>query len=126
MMPTVYSLISLILISGAMLLPIPASAAETGKIPGLNASGPHFVYIMFKELQADLEKHIGKPINLHGKDSMFGVGCSSGVKMAASTKPGNPTFGFACCPLAKGEIEKNSMIITPLAQEPKMRIYWKR
>lgn len=136
-MPTFRSLISLILITGVALFPIPASAAEqspppiivaantaakTGEALGLNASGPHFVYIMFKELQADLEKHIGKPINLHGKDSMFGVGCSAGIKMAASTAPDNPTFGFACCPLAKDEIEKYKLDVTPLAMEPIMII----
>ncbi len=116
---------------GVLLLPLQALASDPSQtrpetrlvkvgVEGqpVVGSGAHFVWILFKDLQADLERHIGRPIKLYGEDSMYGVGCNAGIKMARRNSPEMETFGFVCCPLSTEEAEKEGLTVYPLALEP--------
>ncbi|GMT41832.1 MAG: phosphate-binding protein [bacterium] len=110
----------------AVLIFLPAPTAVTAKesklpdeIP-LHGAGAHFAWIMFNELQGDLEKSIGRPVKLYGKDSMYGVGCKAGIKMAKRNSADMETFGFTCCPLSPDELKKNGLTMYPLVWEPIM------
>ncbi len=96
------------------------ASVEGQQIPEnfISGSGSHFTWILFNELQADLEKHIGRPIKLHGKDSMYGVGCKAGIKIAKKNSIEMETFGFSCCPLSDEEVAKNGLDTHPIAWEP--------
>lgn len=94
-----------------------AYANKNEKSP-LMGAGAHFAWIVFDAIKADLEKATGRDVILFGENSMLGVGCNSGIKAAIQNKPGHETFGFVCCPLTEKEIEKENLIVHPLAYEP--------
>ena len=84
----------------------------------LMGAGAHFAWIVFDALKHDLERVTGKETVLFGQYSMLGVGCNAGIKAAKQNKPGHETFGFLCCPLSQEEIDKEGLIVYPLAKEP--------
>lgn len=84
----------------------------------LMGAGAHFAWIVFDALKEDLEKKTGRKTILFGENSMLGVGCNAGIKAAKQGTKSKETFGFVCCPLSKEEIEKEKLIIYPLAKEP--------
>jgi phosphate transport system substrate-binding protein len=81
-------------------------------------AGAHFAWTIFNSLKPDLQKLVNREIILFGKNSMLGQGCNAGIKMAKQNKPGHETFGFVCCPLNKQEVEKEGLVVYPLALEP--------
>lgn len=84
----------------------------------LMGAGAHFAWIVFDALKDDLEKKTGRKTVLFGENSMLGVGCNAGIKAAKQGTKSKETFGFVCCPLSKDEIEKEKLIVYPLAKEP--------
>lgn len=84
----------------------------------LMGAGAHFAWIVFDALKQDLERVTGRKTILFGENSMLGVGCNAGIKAAKQNTPGHETFGFVCCPLSEQEVEKNKLIVWPLAKEP--------
>jgi len=84
----------------------------------LMGAGAHFAWIVFDALKADLEKKTGRKTILFGENSMLGVGCKAGIKAAKQGTKSRETFGFVCCPLSKEEVEKEKLIVYPLAKEP--------
>ena len=80
--------------------------------------GAHFSWIIFNDIKPDLEQISGRKITLFGMDSMLGQGCNAGIKNALLNSPTHETFGFVCCPLSKEEIDKEGLIVYPLAKEP--------
>jgi len=102
------------------LLAMPAMAApadETGD-DVLRGVGAHFAWIVFDAIEADLEAATGRKIELYGKNSMLGVGCNAAVKLARQASEHGDTFGFVCCPLSEEEVEREGLIVHPLALEP--------
>lgn len=83
-------------------------------------AGAHFSYVIFDMMKKELEEKSNRRIALFGKNSTLGVGCKAGIKMAKQNVPGRETFGFVCCPLDQEEIEKEGLIVYPLALEPVM------
>lgn len=84
----------------------------------LMGAGAHFAWILFDAMKADLETKIGRKTILFGENSMLGVGCNAGIKAAKQGTKSRETFGFVCCPLSEEEIEKEQLIVYPLAKEP--------
>jgi phosphate transport system substrate-binding protein len=84
----------------------------------LMGAGAHFAWIIFDALKADLEAKTGRKTILFGENSMLGVGCNAGIKAAKQGTKSHETFGFICCPLSDEEIEKEQLIVYPLAKEP--------
>ena len=84
----------------------------------LMGAGPHFAWILFDAIKADLEAKTGRKTILFGENSMLGVGCNAGIKAAKQGTKSRETFGFVCCPLSDEEIEKEQLIVYPLAKEP--------
>jgi phosphate transport system substrate-binding protein len=84
----------------------------------LMGAGAHFAWIVFDALKADLEEKTGRKTILFGENSMLGVGCKAGIKAAKQGTKSRETFGFVCCPLSEEEIEKEQLIVYPLAKEP--------
>ena len=97
--------------------PMP-KASDTHPTGYVTGAGAHFSWIIFKTLQKDLEQVSGRKIMLYGKDSMLGQGCNAGIKNASLNGPGKESFGFICCPLSQAEIDKEKIIVYPLALEP--------
>ena len=84
----------------------------------LMGAGAHFAWIVFNSIKEDLEKKIGRKTVLFGENSMLGVGCNAGIKAAKQGTKSKETFGFVCCPLSPEEVEKEQLIVYPLAKEP--------
>jgi len=84
----------------------------------LMGAGAHFAWIVFDALKEDLERKTGRSTILFGENSMLGVGCNAGIKAAKQHTIGHETFGFVCCPLTEEEVEKNNLVVYPLAKEP--------
>jgi phosphate transport system substrate-binding protein len=84
----------------------------------LMGAGAHFAWIIFDALKADLEAKTGRKTILFGENSMLGVGCNAGIKAAKQGTKSRETFGFVCCPLSDEEVEKEQLIVYPLAKEP--------
>ena len=84
----------------------------------LMGAGAHFAWIVFDALKEDLEKKTGRKTILFGENSMLGIGCNAGIKAAKQGTKSKETFGFVCCPLSKEEVEKEKLIVYPLAKEP--------
>ncbi len=84
----------------------------------LMGAGAHFAWILFDAIKADLEAKTGRKTILFGENSMLGVGCNAGIKAAKQGTKSHETFGFVCCPLSAEEIEKEQLIVYPLAKEP--------
>lgn len=84
----------------------------------LMGAGAHFAWILFDAIKEDLEAKTGRKTILFGENSMLGVGCNAGIKAAKRGTKSQETFGFVCCPLSEEEIEKEQLIVYPLAKEP--------
>lgn len=84
----------------------------------ITAAGAHFSWVVFDGQKQALEKHIGRPIKLFGREQMLGAGCNAGIKTALSNRPGHETFGLVCCPLDAREIAAKHLRIYPIAEEP--------
>lgn len=96
-----------------------SDAAVPGGDDGVvTGAGAHFAWIIFDAIKSDLERRTGRRITLYGKNSMLGQGCNAGVKTAKLNGAGGETFGFVCCPLDKKELEKEGLILHPIALEP--------
>ena len=101
-------------------------AAESSKLSidseadenALMGAGAHFAWILFDAIKDDLEAKTGRKTILFGENSMLGVGCNAGIKAAKQGTKSRETFGFVCCPLSKEEIDKEQLIVYPLAKEP--------
>lgn len=105
----------LTLVCIGILLPIGPAYSDEDVLMG---AGAHFAWIVFDALKEDLEATTGRKIILFGENSMLGVGCNAGIKAAMQNAPKHETFGFVCCPLSQKEIEKNKLLVWPLAKEP--------
>lgn len=113
-------LLSLALAAGATTVAAtetPPAAGEAGD-DVLMGAGAHFAWILFNAIKADLEAKTGRKTILFGENSMLGVGCNAGIKAAKQGAKNRETFGFVCCPLSDEEIEKEQLIVYPLAMEP--------
>ncbi len=94
------------------------STADHVNDNALMGVGAHFAWILFDAIKADLEAKTNRKIILFGENSMLGVGCNAGIKATRQTTQSQETFGFTCCSLSDEEIEKEQLIIYPLAKEP--------
>ena len=107
-----------------LLLPTLSAMADEAKDElknddnALMGAGAHFAWIVFDALKEDLEKKTGRKTILFGENSMLGVGCNAGIKAAKQGTKSRETFGFVCCPLSDEEVEKEKLIVYPLAKEP--------
>ena len=89
------------------------------KTPGtIVGAGAHFSWVVLNGQHRALEKHIGRPISLFGKEQMLGVGCNAGIKTAQENRPGHETFGMVCCSLSDAELRETDLRIFPIAKEP--------
>jgi ABC-type phosphate transport system substrate-binding protein len=95
-----------------------AAHEESHEPDALMGAGAHFAWIVFDALKEDLEKKTGRKTILFGENSMLGVGCNAGIKAAKQATESHETFGFVCCPLSDEEVEKEGLIVYPLAKEP--------
>lgn len=92
-----------------------AAAAEPQPVTG---AGEHFTWVLLDEMRPQLERDHNLKLKLIGRESMLGYGCNQGIKKAKENQPGNQTFGFICCPLAREEVEKKGLTVHPVALEP--------
>jgi ABC-type phosphate transport system substrate-binding protein len=92
-----------------------APAAEPTPVTG---AGEHFTWVLLDAVRPQLERDYGIKLKLIGRESMLGHGCHQGIKKAQENRPGNATFGFVCCPLAKEEVEQEGLTVHPVALEP--------
>ncbi|MCI0506725.1 MAG: substrate-binding domain-containing protein [Gammaproteobacteria bacterium] len=97
-----------------------STLADESHENALLGAGAHFAWIVFDALKEDLKRATGRDTILFGENSMLGVGCNAGIKAAQQNAIGHETFGFVCCPLTEEEIEKEQLIVYPLAMEPVM------
>ncbi|MDH5324340.1 MAG: substrate-binding domain-containing protein [Gammaproteobacteria bacterium] len=88
----------------------------------ITGAGAHFSWIVFDELESELEQLTGRKLNLYGQGSMMGVGCNAGIKTALKSTPEQEAFGFTCCPLSDVEMKKKSIQVYPIALEPILAI----
>jgi ABC-type phosphate transport system substrate-binding protein len=95
-----------------------AAHDESHEPDALMGAGAHFAWIVFDALKEDLEAKTGRKTILFGENSMLGVGCNAGIKAAKQATESHETFGFVCCPLSDEEVEKEGLIVYPLAKEP--------
>jgi phosphate transport system substrate-binding protein len=117
-----YSKKNLILLF-SILLSNPATvlaAHANNKNDTITGAGAHFAWVIFDSLKEELEQSTGKKLQLFGKNSNLGMGCNAGIKLAKQNTESNQTFGFVCCPLSQHELDKEQLIIYPLAEEPVM------
>ena len=96
----------------------PISIDDAANENALMGAGAHFAWILFDAIKEDLEAKTGRKTILFGENSMLGVGCNAGIKAAKQGTKSRETFGFVCCPLSKEEVEKEQLIVYPLAKEP--------
>ena len=101
----------------SLLAPFHSAAAETSDEPIMGA-GAHFAWVVFNAIKEDLEQKVGRKTILFGENSMMGMGCEAGIKAAKQATASHETFGFLCCPLSDEEVEKEGLIVYPLAKEP--------
>jgi ABC-type phosphate transport system substrate-binding protein len=100
-----------------------ATAAEPAT-PGhaaptvVTGAGEHFTWMLLDEVRPNLERAFGIQLDLIGRESMLGHGCSHGIKKAKENRPDHPTFGFVCCPLSREEVEKEGLTVHAVALEP--------
>jgi phosphate transport system substrate-binding protein len=86
--------------------------------PPIVGAGAHFAWVIFNDLRPALEQSSGRTVKLFGKESMLGMGCNAGIKMAQQNRPGNESFGFVCCPLSEKEVKEKDIRVHPIAKEP--------
>lgn len=101
--------------SGLIAAEVPAVKKDPSTIVG---AGAHFSWVIFNDLKPALEHRSGRTVKLFGKESMLGMGCNAGIKMAQQNRSGNETFGFVCCPLGEKEVKKKNIQVHPIAKEP--------
>lgn len=99
-------------------LPERANADDTKKDNPVTGAGAHFAWVIFDSLKDELEQSSGRKISLFGKGASLGMGCNSGIKLAAMSSSENETFGFVCCPLSDHEVHEKKIKVYPLADEP--------
>lgn len=99
-------------------LALPVSAVEPSDPRTITGAGEHFTWVLLDEIRPQLERDFNVKLNLMGRESMLGHGCNQGIKKAKENAPGNETFGFLCCPLAKEEAEKEGLTVHGVALEP--------
>lgn len=100
-----------------VLSPFQPALAEPNDDP-LMGAGAHFAWVVFNAIKEDLEQKVGRKTILFGENSMLGMGCEAGIKSAKQATASHETFGFLCCPLSDEEVEKEGLIVYPLANEP--------
>ncbi len=108
--------------------PMPALAAEALTLAALQqeaagstkvtGAGEHFTWVLLDQVRTGLERDHRIQLDLVGRESMLGHGCTQGIKMARQNRPGRETFGFICCPLDKSEVDKEQLAVHPIAREP--------
>jgi len=81
-------------------------------------AGAHFSWVIFNDLKPALEQSSSRTVKLFGKESMLGMGCNAGIKMAQQNRPGSESFGFVCCPLSEQEVKEKDILVHPIAKEP--------
>ncbi|MFW2438833.1 MAG: substrate-binding domain-containing protein [Arenicellales bacterium] len=86
--------------------------------PPIVGAGAHFSWVIFNDLKPALEQSSGRTVTLFGKESMLGMGCNAGIKMAQQNRPGSESFGFVCCPLSEKEVKQKDIQVHPIANEP--------
>ncbi len=91
---------------------------ENDKQSPIVGAGAHFSWVIFNDLKPALEQSSGRTVELFGKESMLGMGCNAGIKMAKQNRPGNESFGFVCCPLSEKEVSEKNIQVHPIANEP--------
>jgi phosphate transport system substrate-binding protein len=94
-----------------------ATAEKDNQAPVVGA-GAHFAWVIFNDLKPALQQSSGRTVELFGKESMLGMGCNAGIKMAQQNRPGKESFGFVCCPLSDKEVHEKNIQVHPLAKEP--------
>ena len=96
----------------------PFSLAADSNPEEIVGAGAHFSWVVFDGQHKALEKHVGRPISLFGKEQMLGAGCNAGIRVARSSRPGAETFGLVCCQLSKKEMRAKNIRIFSIANEP--------
>jgi len=96
----------------------PVMAADKTPPATISGAGEHFTWVLLDEIRPQLEHEHNIKLELVGRDSMVGVGCSQGIRKAKENSAGHDSFGFICCPLAKSEVEKQGLTVHPVAKEP--------
>jgi len=86
--------------------------------PPIIGAGAHFAWVIFNDLKPALQQSSGRTVELFGKESMLGMGCNAGIKMAQQNRPGSESFGFVCCPLSEEEVKEKNIQVHPIAKEP--------
>ncbi|MCK5358986.1 MAG: substrate-binding domain-containing protein, partial [Gammaproteobacteria bacterium] len=86
--------------------------------PAIIGAGAHFAWVIFNDLKPALQQSSGRTVELFGKESMLGMGCNAGIKMAQQNQPGKESFGFVCCPLSDKEVHEKDIQVHPIAKEP--------
>ncbi len=104
----------------AALLLVSWSGLATAEEPPqpVTGAGEHFTWVLLDQIRPQIERDFNLKLNLIGRESMLGHGCNQGIKKARENRPGNATFGFICCPLAREEVEKEGLTVHPVALEP--------
>lgn len=95
-----------------------AKMAKDSSDGPLMGAGSHFAWVIFDDLKDELEKTIGREMIIFGKNTTHGVGCKAGLKAIKLKSSGQETFGFVCCSLSEATIEKEQIVVHPLANEP--------
>lgn len=94
------------------------AAAEKDNQAPIVGAGAHFAWVIFNDLKPALQQSSGRTVELFGKESMLGMGCNAGIKMAQQNRPGKESFGFVCCPLSDQEVHEKNIQVHPVAKEP--------
>lgn len=114
----------LLIMAAVLLMPGPGLLANEEKagLPAakgeITGAGSHFSWFIMNAVKPGLEKKFDRKIKLYGRESMLGVGCNAGIKMAKQSAPDRETFGLVCCKLSKKEIKEKGLTVHPLATEP--------
>ncbi len=98
-------------------MPLHADPADK-PVPPIVGAGAHFAWVIFDELKPELERASGRRLELHGRNSVLGMGCSAGLKNAGRHSVMNETFGFVCCTIDNDELARRGLVLHPLAREP--------
>ena len=94
------------------------TATEKDAKSSITGAGAHFAWVIFNDLKPALQQSSGRTVELFGKESMLGMGCNAGIKMAQQNGPGKESFGFVCCPLSDKEVHEKNIEVHPIAKEP--------
>ncbi|KPL28326.1 MAG: hypothetical protein AMJ72_03875 [Acidithiobacillales bacterium SM1_46] len=103
---------------GADSITLASLKEESRGVTTVTGAGEHFTWVLLDQIRSGLERDHGIKLDLIGRESMLGHGCTQGIKMARQNRPGRETFGFICCPLDKAEVDKEQLTVHPIAREP--------